>query len=965
MPSDPLNTRSTRNQKCRRGPESGREGKPRMCEGMEPENTPDTAALVPYTGKDAAATREAVVNARAELARRRLDLQNQQEQARKDLESKRRELEAEFERKRAELEQQMGPLRDQLKKMETVLWAVDLYLGRDETLSLIRDGKPAPADTPVTVRQKVLVMAEESLIMMGERQTGMTSEHIDRFIAWLTEDDERLDRVLPEPKGVVVLIPTRVKARSGNIYEDAARDSENQRSYWLLRNGERLYLLTVDPELRIFDRILPRRREFVEVFDRRLFGFARGKDEPLLPGSDEWFKLEEVADARRRHYMRIMMVLQGIADRTPAWAPLPEGGINFMSVASQDAGIVNLIQDDEDSIQIGEGGETFSAYQRRLNNLLRPGLRIIGNWGVHAFREMYIEGDRWSRGRHPRIHPGNAPYPSANVPHLIEDRRDGGFVIRYERTDQIEKRNVPVEGQPGYVHPWAMVDAKQRASCVVKVDDDWVLPFDLVTVSELERFLYSRQERSEHFLTMVPTVRAALQAKLDEAAEETNFRVLIGQLLVMEGAETDGLDQLVDELVHWWKLKNTWTKPLNGDGEHEKNAATQILAEYRSRQAAAADDATAVLEAGKAIPGVMAIARDRRGQWAAYVPSPGAHDRGVFVDVTRIRKDGTLGKTSPWQTIAQRTASSLHVAWSAEEWGAWKFFAHPRHYLPEPQREALTEEARRRAGGIPIAVTELFDPKTPQERSLHIYVWDTNVAATPEAAPVTATDNPHSWRLNREHRLIRHTGWFIDWPDGKPRLGGDAQRTSAPDYFSGFSAGFGSGDSSMDLPWWPDTAHAYQDVRPRLVWLDESMLTRVKSHRDRCVAELKREREVSDARRRQVLRYVDPIMKAAEAEQLRLAHEEFVADFGADAEDLWEAHLKTLKLRLPFHGSDIQTLISLTVNAGEEPAGKTLTELAERAVARGDKDLRGWLYRPANLGSYGHLVVTEPADDPE
>ena len=104
------------------------------------------------------------------------------------------------------------------------------------------------------------------------------------------------------------------------------------------------------------------------------------------------------------------------------------------------------------------------------------------------------------------------------------------------------------------------------------------------------------------------------------------------------------------------------------------------------------------------------------------VPSPGAHDRGVFVDVTRIRKDGTLGKTSPWQTIAQRTASSLHVAWSTNEWGAWKFFAHPRHYLTEPQREALTEEARRRAGGIPIAVTELFDPKTSQERSLHIYV---------------------------------------------------------------------------------------------------------------------------------------------------------------------------------------------------------------------------------------------------
>lgn len=254
--------------------------------------------LVRYTGADALSTREAVVNARAELARRQLQLDAQHAEAKAEMERQRRELEAQFEKARAELAEQMKPLKEQLAKLAEIMWTVDLYLGRDETLRLIREGSPAPADTPIAVRQKVLVMAEESLILMGATSTGVTSEDIPEFIDWLIADDANLDRILPEKKGVVVLVPTKVKSRSGNIFEDAYRDAENQRSYWLLRNGERLYLLTVDPELKIFDRVLPRRREFVDVFDQRLFGFGSRRGEPVRPGSEEWFELEKIADAK-------------------------------------------------------------------------------------------------------------------------------------------------------------------------------------------------------------------------------------------------------------------------------------------------------------------------------------------------------------------------------------------------------------------------------------------------------------------------------------------------------------------------------------------------------------------------------------------------------------------------------------------------------------------------------------------
>lgn len=71
-----------------------------------------------------------------------------------ELDRKRTELEAEFAIRRAELEAQIGPLRQRLEQMQEVMWTVDLYLGRDESLRLLRDGQPAPADTPITIRQR-------------------------------------------------------------------------------------------------------------------------------------------------------------------------------------------------------------------------------------------------------------------------------------------------------------------------------------------------------------------------------------------------------------------------------------------------------------------------------------------------------------------------------------------------------------------------------------------------------------------------------------------------------------------------------------------------------------------------------------------------------------------------------------------------------------------------------------------
>ncbi|EQM74895.1 hypothetical protein [Microbacterium maritypicum] len=915
--------------------------------------------LVRYTGADALSTREAVVNARAELARRQLQLDAQHAEAKAEMERQRRELEAQFEKARAELAEQMKPLKEQLAKLAEIMWTVDLYLGRDETLRLIREGSPAPADTPIAVRQKVLVMAEESLILMGATSTGVTSEDIPEFIDWLIADDANLDRILPEKKGVVVLVPTKVKSRSGNIFEDAYRDAENQRSYWLLRNGERLYLLTVDPELKIFDRVLPRRREFVDVFDQRLFGFGSRRGEPVRPGSEEWFELEKIADAKRRHYMRILMVLEGLIDRTPVWHPLPASGASFMSLADQDAGKIVLIQDDEESIQLGEGGETFAQWQRRVNSLLRPGLRVVANFNTQAFRELYNDGDRWSRGGHQRIHPANAEYPPSQTPLLIEARRDNGLVIRYTRTEKIWKRNQPVPGEPGYVYRFETeAEPKQRASCVIYPDDSFVVPFDLVTVAEMERFLASREERSNHFLSMVPTLRAAIAAKYEEAAQEADFRGLIAQLLVTEGADAEDVDELVDGLVYWWKLAHTWSKPLNGDGAHEKNAADQIVAEYRARRKRDADDSEKrMIERGRAIPGAIAVGRDRQGRWWSYSPSPDAHDEGVFLDITRLYRNGRMGETKTSQTVARRTASALQLAWSDERWGSWKFDAHANHYLTAGERRELIEQAKALSSGTPVVVTELFDPKHPGRRSIHVYAWVAEKPPT-EEEPISSHD-VYSWR--QSNKYIERTGWSVVKDSDGVRLGNRSRSSQASDQFSHYSGGTKWGST----PWWPDTATPDGDARPRLIWADEAMLDAVASFRIRCAAIADEEREQRRAAEAAAYAYSQPIEARIEEQIIAQAKARFIEDFGADALDLWPAHLKTLKLRNPIHSRTLWGVVAIALAHGHPVVGQTLDQLADFAWQHENKAPGEW-HPPrsrVDFGDFGSIIVTEPASD--
>jgi hypothetical protein len=112
--------------------------------------------IVP-TGQAAIDARAEAAKARAETAAAHLELQRQADAAKAELAAQRAAMEAEFRAKMAEIEAAAAPVKAELNRLTEVGKTIDLYLGRDEDVALLRGGKPAPADTPLVIRSTVLV----------------------------------------------------------------------------------------------------------------------------------------------------------------------------------------------------------------------------------------------------------------------------------------------------------------------------------------------------------------------------------------------------------------------------------------------------------------------------------------------------------------------------------------------------------------------------------------------------------------------------------------------------------------------------------------------------------------------------------------------------------------------------------------------------------------------------------------
>lgn len=790
------------------------------------------------------------------------------------------ELEAALKRQLAAADAALRPLEEQMRRLKDGIWAISLYTGRDEEIVPLRGGEPAPAATPLVIRQLVLAMDEETAVLAG--RGGIDFTHLDLVDEWL-RDPEHLAQVAPWQRCIVVFRPRREAKNYGDAFSDVAKNEENLRSYWLLRNGERLYRMTTD--LAVGDRLVPRRDEFISLFRTERLGRELGHDVyvDLLPGSQAWVQAEQRQDALHRHYMRCALVIQGLLDRSKIFEPFVDGvPFSVLRPAAYDEGKVVIVSDD-DTNQLTTGRKPFYSWLAELNARLRPGMRVIGDFNSDGFRRASECGEHQRYWRHSRLSPQTAQYPPSRVVHRLDgwrgERGERGLVFHYARTREEFLRDK--DGSASLRVP------KTRASCTLFPSDRFILPFDLVSVDEMRTYLTARTERRAYD-TMMPLLHAAIAAKEAEEQLEAPFRrMLVGEIARrFDVAIDDDLEHRVNELVAEWKLANRWHRPLvssalspeGADAGTEAKAVAAICSAY-GQQGGSGDEEAVLGRLLATDQEIMFVGRARTGRYVAYAPQPRAYAPEAAPDdryVIEYRIEGSTGRgkisSRPWVLPGMR-ANKLRTLHATERWRSWNTAVSANDCLDDAGIARLAQRAREAAArdgaSDPLAITYDHANKT-----FEIWVVDNldeleRLEPHPGLSPALPLQN---WRVSWKHR----------GGEG-PRLGnvwrlGDRWRAVA------------------EVPWGPvwDGVSRHRGV----VVLDEALCGRVEAVRAHLI-EIGRVSSQLEERVRAAQQAIEAVWRErAEA----AAYARFMEDF-ADPE-LWPAQREKLRLTYPYRGGD-------------------------------------------------------------
>ena len=801
---------------------------------------------------------------------------------------------------------ELKPLQELVEQMKEGIWTVNLYLGRDEEIKTLREGSPAPADTQVTVRQLVLAMDQECALRAEEG--GIDPVDIEEFDEWLLADPAHLEQVLPEPKGVVALVPRYEDKRYEDFWKAVYMNEANSKTYFLIRNGDHLYRTWTDfyTGAGSLKRLVPAADEFTEFFlDRG--GLGREEPTPLEPGSEEWLKAEQRADARARHYMRVALILEGLVHRTTLFHPLPEWGISFLDHACHRDGRVRFLLDGDESRQLGAGTESFRDWQKRLNAQLRPGLRIIGHFGGYSdgFGGYKLE----YRHGHERLHPPAAVYPPSNVPHLLERGSRGQLVFRYKREGELVYEDYYSSGR----------EPKTRASCVVEPRDEWIIPFDLAEVEDMERFLLTRGDRPD-YANMFPTLKAAIKAKHEEAAAEAPFGEMLAGILVRDvGGSAADAETAVEELIRWWKLKNRYHRPLIGTAKEQAKAIREIAAEYRTRLAAASSDDPELVASLASRPGFLHLARKASAGEPYVLYQREREDEDIYLKVTEVTKTRIEREPKRWQ-LWRPAMDTYRVLESSPDWKVWDRGARADENFSDPELASLINQVKKEVKR-PLAITYGFHGGWRGRGRLLTVWYDDEKLSIPDRVLTGEWSPPLVER--RDWRLTRSKAGSVELADGGDNFSGSS--------WAGSGSIFDRDRKPDERPWQVGYARENQ-----LLWSDEAMAAELDEQQRR----YEEARGQADESGVQELAYraSASIERAWEKRREALARAEFVAEYGD--ETLWEGHRKTIELpdfERPYQLLDV---IESLLETGVDIDGLSVAEasaLAADAPGREDR----------------------------
>lgn len=319
------------------------------------------------------------------------------------------------------LEAEVEAMEKVTKKIKARIFSVELYAGLVEEVEQIVEGTPALLAEPVTLMQRMAYMDEECLA--DYQKGGMDIKNLNGFDKWIAKP-ANMKRLLPFPRCLIAFrVRREEKDRSdlslgaiiGMIFSGELQ--MDKYTFLYIRNGEQLFRLRTGIEFgeKLFPDI-DRQNLDGDLWAKKSHpGWELISNSEHLDLGEQWKEYEKkykAAEAKKKgdgfwvrspydrmgdyhHFThdsvyyddilahikdlidkhnRLVLVLQGLLDRSPIFHPHPPWKI-WTGDGFQQA--IRLIFDDSRALTSGEKPD-FEAYRTRLNSSIKAGTVTVG-----------------------------------------------------------------------------------------------------------------------------------------------------------------------------------------------------------------------------------------------------------------------------------------------------------------------------------------------------------------------------------------------------------------------------------------------------------------------------------------------------------------------------------------------------------------------------------------------------------
>ena len=279
---------------------------------------------------------------------------------------------------RESLNSAIAVFKKEMEKIEKLILTLEIYMGVNEDILQIREGQPAKLEEPIHFRQMQLFMDEE----FGDTKNGgLDFQRLEDFDKWLSEDNTRFEKLVPEEKCVVIMRPRRFmkdRRHTGlafNIIKEM--EDADKRFYVLIRNGENLYRIWTR-NIDLQNRLFPKRIELQTMMDELYkLEIERNKTTRESDFKRITEKIEDV-EGGVFNYKKNMLLLQGLVVRTQVFAPIPEQ-LNVLDIRTHSnpdgSPRIVFIYDEEMTLQ--DGRPSYNEWRTEACKRVKKGSRIV------------------------------------------------------------------------------------------------------------------------------------------------------------------------------------------------------------------------------------------------------------------------------------------------------------------------------------------------------------------------------------------------------------------------------------------------------------------------------------------------------------------------------------------------------------------------------------------------------------